>query len=560
MPLDPGSISGIVLAIPGIIDLCIKYAESIAEKIEAARNSDQQTSFRQLNIKGKLWDVKHHLHAFEKLTPDELVRFEFEIEELSLSVDSLKAKLQLMERRPSGWRWALIEKRRIDNLLRSVQEAHTSFHSKLTLVLVERSAFGVPETGINDFESFTPTPVADDGRYEISPASVFVDSIGRRHNHVLAPDIPTDIQKLLPAATPLPGSAVKTLPFPDGRGGFYIVEERGYRGLESDEQESTIARIRDVAATLHQSDPVRREWMSEHTGIAHCVGFASNDRTKTLQLLFNTSDRAKTINSLRGLLLRPSSGTPRPIYTLNEKIQLAQMVATAVLNTHNYRYVHKNIRPSNILCITDFKDGESRGSQSRSNTPLPSELGRALLVGYSDARLYDAGTRRMGPQQVGDEIYVHRSRGHQDATQNKKHSFLHDVYSLGVCLLEIGLWESLLLPASNSSDPWALNDKAFRFLKFEGGDKQEFLRKVQINFEETARYQLPRRMGQKYADVVVECLTGLEGKSGGDDRGFFGGDESGPLGEEGRSSDQDSVQLGFAYIDRVIRRLSNISI
>jgi hypothetical protein len=231
-----------------------------------------------------------------------------------------------------------------------------------------------------------------------------------------------------------------------------------------------------------------------------------------------------------------------------------------VLNTHNYRYVHKNIRPSNILCITDFKDGESRDSQSRSNAPLPSELGRALLVGYSDARLYDAGTRCMGPQQVGDEIYVHRSRGHQDATQNKKHSFLHDVYSLGVCLLEIGLWESLLLPASNSSDPWVLNVKAFHFLKFEEGDKQDFLREVQINLEETARYHLPRRMGQKYADVVIECLTGLEGSLGEEGRGFLGEDERGSLGEKGRNSDQDSVQLGFEYIDRVIRRLSNISV
>jgi hypothetical protein len=132
------------------------------------------------------------------------------------------------------------------------------------------------------------------------------------------------------------------------------------------------------------------------------------------------------------------------------------------------------------------------------------------------------------------------------------------VYSLGVCLLEIGLWESLLLPAGNSSDPWVPNVKAFRFLKFEGGDKQDFLRKVQINFEETARYQLPRRMGQKYADVVIECLRGLEGNLGEEDGGFLGEDERGSLGEEGRSS--DSVQLGFKYIDRVIQRLSNISV
>jgi len=76
----------------------------------------------------------------------------------------------------------------MDNLLRSIQEAHT-FHSKLALVLAERSAFKVLETLIDDAESFAPTPEAYDDQYEISAASVFVDSIRRRRNHVLTSTI-----------------------------------------------------------------------------------------------------------------------------------------------------------------------------------------------------------------------------------------------------------------------------------------------------------------------------------------------------------------------------------
>ena len=187
-----------------------------------------------------------------------------------------------------------------------------------------------------------------------------------------------------------------------------------------------IVRVHPIfAATLQQSDPAYRQWISEHTGIAHCIGFASNDDTDKLHLLFSTNSRAKSVNSFVHFSFGLERKAPRPIYTLNEKLELARMVATAVLNTHNYRYVHKNIRPSNILCVTEFKDGESQSNAQRAS--LPYELGRALLVGYSDARESSAGTERLGPQHVGEEIYIHRSRGNEDAELNARHTFLHDV-------------------------------------------------------------------------------------------------------------------------------------
>lgn len=556
--MDPVSAAGIALAIPGLIDLCVKYADFIADKIHDAKHSAEQIDFRQLNIQGKLKDVKFHLYAFKQLTPEELTRFEFDIEELSLSIDALKAKLESMERRPSGWRWAAMEKKKVDSLLTSIQQAHASLHSKLNLVLVERLTFGTPDMrNVHDCDgSGAQPPELHYDRYQITTPSVFAKSIVRRNNHVLAPVIPVELERRLGDAKVLRGSAIKTLP--NARGGFYIVEERGCRGLESTQKESTIARIRDVAATLQQSDPAYRQWISEQTCIAHCIGFISNDDTDKLHLLFSTNSLAKSVHSLRALLLRPERGA-RPIYTLNEKLELARMVATAVLNTHNYRYVHKNIRPSNILCITEFKDGESRSNAQRAS--LPFELGRALLVGYSDAREASAGTERLGPQHVADEIYIHSSRGNEDAERNTRHTFLHDVYSLGVCLLEIGLWESFLVPADEQASTWVLNVKAFSFLKQrEGVEKPDFLKEVQIHFEELARYQLPRRMGQKYADAVLECLTRLEGRLDGIGERARG-DEDLDNSSTGRRrvSGRDNVELGLNYIDRVMARLVNIS-
>jgi len=230
----------------------------------------------------------------------------------------------------------------------------------------------------------------------------------------------------------------------------------------------------------------------------------------------------KTINSLRRLL---SS-------------------STAVLNTHSYRYVHKNIRPSNILCITEFREGESRALQNQPNDSLPKELGQALLVGYSDARLSSAGSRRAGPEVILDEIYVHKTRGHKDSSQNQKHTFLHDVYSLGICLLEIGLWKSLIVPERSNSESWVLNVEDFPFLKYNPSDRQKFLGALRELFEKVASYYLPRKVGQKYADVVVACLKGLDDTEG----------------DVKLECNKDSVELGFRYIDRIIRGLWDISI
>ena len=104
-----------------------------------------------------------------------------------------------------------------------------------------------------------------------------------------------------------------------------------------------------------------------------------------------------------------------------------------------------------------------------------------------------------------------------------------------------------------------LNVKAFTFLEQrEGVDKQDFLQEVQIHFEELARYQLPRRIGQKYTDAVLECLTGLEGRLDeiGDGNGQGNNSSSRP---QWRVSGRDNVELGLNYIDRVMARLVNIS-
>jgi hypothetical protein len=59
---------------------------------------------------------------------------------------------------------------------------------------------------------------------------------------------------------------------------------------------------------------------------------------------------------------------------------------------------------------------------------------------------------------------------------------------------------------------------------------------------EFARSQISRIMGNRYLDVVVSCLKGLENEE-----------------ERGLLNDQDGIVVGLAYISQIIGKLKEIS-
>jgi hypothetical protein len=63
-------------------------------------------------------------------------------------------------------------------------------------------------------------------------------------------------------------------------------------------------------------------------------------------------------------------------------------------------------------------------------------------------------------------------------------------------------------------------------------------------FEAVARHALPRKVGKRYADVVIKCLTGFE--RGSEDA----------MGE-GTGKD---MQDGFDYVDQILRQLFEITV
>jgi hypothetical protein len=94
---------------------------------------------------------------------------------------------------------------------------------------------------------------------------------------------------------------------------------------------------------------------------------------------------------------------------------------------HLHDFVHKNICPETTLCLCKGQEEES--------SPL------VCLVGFQVVRNVDGKTNTT---KIGDKhrLYCHPSL---QGVEKTDYVMQHDIYSLGVCLLEIGLWESMLL-------------------------------------------------------------------------------------------------------------------
>ncbi|KAF5002729.1 hypothetical protein FGRMN_125 [Fusarium graminum] len=112
--------------------------------------------------------------------------------------------------------------------------------------------------------------------------------------------------------------------------------------------------------------------------------------------------------------------------SLTERLKIARQLVTAVYYVHLYDFVHKNITPETILIL------------QRTGTEQDAMV--VCLVGFQLMRNANALTNT-SKEDRKNSVYQHPSR---IGTAAVTFVMQHDIYSLGVCLLEIGLWKSFV--------------------------------------------------------------------------------------------------------------------
>lgn len=298
-----------------------------------------------------------------------------------------------------------------------------------------------------------------------------------------------------------------TIPPPDAGSGKF-------KRKMAKKRETVKKDTRELARRLQHEDP-------ETFGLLACKGFCMDPIDLKITLVFRIPPSLGNPRSLRDLLL--NTECPK---SLTQRFDFAKDLAKSVGYVHTFGFVHKNIRPESVLSFSST-DGRSLST---------------FLVGLDTFRREEAFTLRVGDSFVEKNLYRHPSR--QGLSPTWDYVMQHDIYSLGVCLLELGLWKSFIeypvidgatTPQWSSILGMPTDLDPLQAVLYLCSDAKERLVSL-------AQDELPQYMGTKYTDIVVTCLTCLDH----DNENF---------GDEKEFQDEDGISIGVRYIEKVSRLL-----
>lgn len=255
--------------------------------------------------------------------------------------------------------------------------------------------------------------------------------------------------------------------------------------------------------------------------LLRCLGIIPRDGGKNgqFQYVFALPASSKSPVSLRTLLTDPAP-------SLDARFHLSKCLVKALTSLHAANFVHKNIRPETMIVIEDPTSG----------------LLVPYLVGFENLRLSEAHSSLVSDMVWERNVYRHPSR--QGLRPQEYYTMQHDIYSLGVCLLEIGIWATFItydgdLKPSPAPTIAKLPDR---------GGARHAAGEIKNLFASMGKDQLPSKMGKTYAEVVVDCLTCLDNAS------------SNPLSNSPDLLEEDGIAIGIAFIENILMRLEAISL
>ncbi|KAF8459750.1 hypothetical protein BDZ91DRAFT_741417 [Kalaharituber pfeilii] len=529
---------GLALAVPGIIDLCLKYGQVLVDKVELYRHSDAQLNEKQLRISDHWIKIKTELKfvnsVSSRLAPDVLDHFSRLLQQLLGKIEAAIRLLDSLYAKSDSWRnkvkLAMTGFTGVKKVIEELDEWQGCFSNYLMLVTL------VGDNAIDLKLSESQQTEGSQALDRIQRIRTALSTPVSKRLALTATEDPAYSQRTLLRDS---GDEILTTP-------SFIVEYRSISfpttSIPVEEQAKHLADFRidifNLAHVLAASDPAAMN-------IPKCHGFIYNSDKHRFEMFYQipTLYGPKTVPRTLRSILTAKENKLGAFHSINDRFRLATQLAQAVLYVHTAKLVHKNIRPETILIMEPSPDAEKK-------TRYPYSIGTPVLFGFSKVREIQAESERTGDQDWEKNIYRHPQR--QGLHPDDKYNILHDVYSLGVCLLEISLWTSFVFwdPVAgeyrNNGDACSIFEKGGSG-NGSAGQKPKLKppKEIQKSFIRKAQQAIPRIMGERFSRIVVSCLTCLEG-------GLGNVEEN--LGDENR------ILLGVAYVDRVLTMLDEISV
>ena len=209
----------------------------------------------------------------------------------------------------------------------------------------------------------------------------------------------------------------------------------------------------------------------------HCVGLVQDSDCKRFGFLFGIPPRSDVTKKPLPLhlYLKDAShwGSPAVLPTFSQRIKLAQSLAVFLWELHSAGWLHKSFHSGNILFFCE------RFTKAVS-------VVAPFIGGFEVSRPDADGQLSLDVAGSEFDIYKHPELRDPSNDVQGRPTFerRHDVYSLGLILLEIGLWKPLCSFYKESSTPLQT--------------AQRLIRVAQAN--------LPHQMGDFYLEAVLSCL------------------------------------------------------
>lgn len=489
-------LAGLAFALPGVIDLLVKYGHWIWERIQTFKDAKgvwkKLGQFGYSLTQGEFNDMLMAANSFySEEGCNTGLKNSLKLQILKLKADTELTKIFLESQDPEhlgGRFWFSISgERRAKELNKALQNDKQSLIALLTVNDIKTRR--VPSQLLITNKRFAQYERAG---YQAIPST--------NNLFITSGDYRDDV---------LEGPYEETT----------VIIERSNNNVPMLEEE-----LKEIAGFLHYR---LRSPNTISKGILPCLGYRMSPAP---ELIFSLPKETENPQMLHSIIAR-DNGVPS--LALDDRFRLARRLCEAVLRVHAAGLVHKNIRPNTILILQPVQKTDE----------VVKLFDDVYLTNWRLLRAVSGPTMKSGGMQWAEDIYRHPGR--QGDHIQERYNMGHDIYSLGASLLEIGLWDVLVKNSSNDDQPQV--SEIFRSVaKVDDQDDPEAALRAKISrptevkniLLELAQQKLPQRMGREYSRLVMACLKGLDSPSG--------------FGEHVNFVKMDKVEQGVAFKELIL--------
>ncbi|KAL8890651.1 MAG: hypothetical protein Q9215_002232 [Flavoplaca cf. flavocitrina] len=482
-------IAGIGVALPALAETVFRYGRSVVSKYSTFKDSQGEHDTQKLLVKLH-WDEIQATILFFATSCD---RFDPTVRDLvEAHLQTLLKKFEVVilnlhkNLRPDNeirrLRYAVFGKHILDDLINDLEKWQTRFLQYLQLITF---------TGHRLIDPGSPAAVLAEKAPPLKAFTRLQDLAAIDPGHNVVPNPPKESDYPDSLSISLRCCNVFVFPRPSTSPSAPTIDllDRRYYDKDQDNVDYIRQIVRQTARILSAADP-------EAMGILPCRGFIHRPHLGRFDLVLSLPSTTTTYpRSLRDLLTDPLHGG-HASHSLTERLFFAKRLAQAVFYMHTSKLVHKNIRPESILYLPHHPLALA--------TPAPAESNDKARMGL------DWASKRNGTLSWEEDIYQDPSR--HGATAARYYSVQHDVYSLGVVLIEIALLQSFVVFDEELDDfrpNVALWGKALPSVEGLKNGESGAGEGVMAHLEKLAKLEVPVVMGDKYRKVILSCLDGI---------------------------------------------------